>query len=537
MKKRSLAILALALMCSLTACGGSAPKGKATKDVTWDQLLAANQMENVFEQAGGFCSTIVDDSGDTYIHYAAMADGELLASHGRVGYTEDLRNGIQYQASEDGMGKSITILAPTVDLKRVIEGAYGDELRNYEVPGSIYANETQYYAKLNLKDTEMKIVYDGYAYFNKETLLLDRVEMKESMGIFKLEWTAQMSYDAGANFEMVSYDRITNAEDTVDLTIHYPDGSTNDITVDRDVTVLAFYPDYEELWAACWDEACTARIDNLGWITGDHGDIYLCEGDIPQAPPALSRVIKNSSFESMFKEHYDTYFQHRDIMDENQHIIENSELSWYVDEEMGLCLDFELKNEEYETIQSGKTYDNAWYSWSAQDGYAVDFFDEFRYAEDLMAEHRFFIKEEQLQAPMAQREEYSPYHIPYEETLSDGSVDEYIFCIYSDSDYIDVVEITHKDIAQNIVGYENWYLGGNGPIWREKDLIAEISAPEGVEVVKLTVVSPIGEKTHSIRKDAKISWKGEALYSDEACTKAVNDLSWVNGTEAMVYSK
>ena len=172
MKKRNLSLLTLALMCSLTACGGSAPKGKVTKDITWDQLLTANQMENVFEQVGGFCSTIVDDSGDTYIHYAAMTDGELLASHGRVGYTEDLRNGVQYQASEDGMGKSITILAPTADLKAVVEGAYGDELKDYQIPASIYANDSHYYAKLDQKDKEWGVIYSGYAYFNKETCCL-----------------------------------------------------------------------------------------------------------------------------------------------------------------------------------------------------------------------------------------------------------------------------------------------------------------------------------------------------------------------------
>lgn len=536
MKKSNLCILALALVCSLTACG-NAPKGKPTTDVTWDELLAANRMENVFEQAGGFSSTIADDSGDTYIHYVAMEDGELIASHGVAGYTEDLRNGIQYKASEDGMGKSITILVPTADLKDVIEGAYGEELSEYQVPGSIYSNETRYFAKLKRKDEEFGITYDGYAYFDKETLLLDHIEMKESMGTYKLEWNVQMAYDSGAEFEMVSYDRIVNAEDTVDLTIHYPDGTANDITVDRDVTVIAFYPNHEELWAACWDEACTGRVDDLGWITGDHGDIYLCEGDIPDAPPSLNRVLKNSSFESMFKENYETYFQHRDIMDENQHIIENSELSWYVDEEAGLCLDFVFKNEEYEVTQSGKTRDNAWYFWTETDGYTVDFYDEFSYVEDLLKEHRFFIKEEQLTAPMEQREYLSPYHIPYEETLADGSVDEYKYCIHPDSDYIDVVEITHKDSAQNIVGYENWYLGGNGPIWCEKDVFTDVTTPEGVGVVQLTVVSPNGEKTYSIRKDAKITWKGKSLYSDDSCTKAVNDLSRISGTDATVYVK
>ena len=231
-------------------------------------------MENIFEQVGGFSSTIVEDSGDSYIHYAAMEDGELLASHGRVGYTEDLRNGVQYQASDDGMGKSITLLAPTADLKAVVEGAYGDESKDYQIPASIYANDSHYYAKLDQKVKEWGVIYSGFAYFNKETLLLDRVEMKESMGSLKSEWTVQMDYNTGANFEMVSYDRITNAENTVDLTIHYPDGTTKDITVDRDVTVIAYYPNYGELWAACWDEACTKAVNDLSWVNGSDAKVY-----------------------------------------------------------------------------------------------------------------------------------------------------------------------------------------------------------------------------------------------------------------------
>jgi hypothetical protein len=51
------------------------------------------------------------------------------------------------------------------------------------------------------------------------------------------------------------------------------------------------------------------------------------------------------------------------------------------------------------------------------------------------------------------------------------------------------------------------------------------------------VVTPNGKKTYSVRSDAAISWKGAALYSDEACTKAVTDLSWVDGSEAKVFVK
>ena len=524
------------MMMSLTACG-NAPKGKVTKDVTWEELLAANQLETVLEQTGGFFSKVDGNDDDDYIHYAALVDGELIASHGVAGYTEDLRNGIQYNASADGMGKSITILAPTADLYDVIEGAYGEELNDYQVPGKIYANEDHYYAKLEQKDEEWGIDCSGYAYFDKETLLLERIEMTEKMGTLKLNWNAEMSYDTGADFEMVSYDRIVNSDNTVDLTIHYPDGTTNDITVDRDVTVIVYHPNHEELWAACPDETCTGNVDDLGWIEGDHGDIYLCEGDIPNAPPALKRVIELSSFDAIFRDNYETYFQHRDIMDENQTTIQNWDLYWYMDEENGMCLDFDLKDIDYEVIQSGKARSNAWYFWTEEDGYKVDFFDEFGYAESLIEDYRFYINNDHLTAPMEQLDEYAPYYIPFMETLADGSVLEYNYHIHSGSDYIEYVQITHKDSSQKIVGYDAWYIGGNGPFPNEKDILTEITAPEGVDVVELTVVSPIGEKTYSIRKDAAISWKGGSLYSDESCTDTVNDLSWVSDSKAKVYVK
>ena len=536
MKKRSLCLFTLAMMLSLTACGNG-PKGKTTKDVTWDELLAANQLETVLEQVDGFASTHKGNDGESYIHYVAMKDGELIASNGVQGYTDDLRNGIRYTASEDGMGKSITILAPTANLYEVIDGAYGEELDYYQVPGKILANDEHYIAALDQKDEEWGIKFNGYAYFDKETLLLDRVEMTESMGHMKMNWAVDMNYNIGSDFEMVSYDRIVNSENTVDLTIHYPDGTSNDITVDRDVTVIAYSPNHEELWAACWDEACTGSVDDLGWIEGDHGDIYLCEGDIPDAPPPLNRVLELSSFESIFKNNYNSYYQRRDIMDENQYTVKSWDLIWFLDEENSMCLDFDLKNEDYEVIQSGKARNNAWYFWSEEEGYAVDFFDEFRYVEDLIDDYRFYINGENMTEPMEQSDPYAPFYIPSVETMSDGSVHEYKYHIHSGADFIEFIEITRKDSSQKIVGYDHWYLGGNSAFPNDKDILTDITAPEGVEVVQLTVVSPIGEKSYAIRKDAKISWKGESVYRDEACTNSVNDLSWADGSEAKVYTK
>ena len=536
MKKKLLTILVLILMVTLTACGGGASKGKVTNDVTWDELLAANTMDAVFAQTGAFSATIEAKGEGAYISYAAMVDGELIGSHGRVGYTDDLLNGIIYHASEDGMGKSITIMAPTADLKEMLEGAYGEELALYQTPSKIYMNEGQYVAPLYHEDDEWGIVTEGYAYFDAETLLLDRMEIVEQLGSLKNEQVIQMAYGI-VDFPMVSYDRIVNAANTVDLTIHYPDGTTTDITVDRGVDVITFYPNHQETWSACIDAACTYSVDDLGWISGNHGDLYLCEGFVPSAPPALNRVLENSSFEAMFKENYETYFQEVDVMDKDQNIIKMRDLAWYVDPEVGLCLNFEVQDSNYEVVESGRARDNAWYTWSAEAGYAVDFYDEFSYVENLIKKYRLFLYEEQLGAQMEQESEYGAYYIPFEETVRGGMINEYKYWIHPDFDYIEFVAITHKDNTGAIVGYENCYIGGNGRILGDMDIFAAVSAPEDAEVIDLTVVSPNGEKTYSVRNDVAISWKGTVLYSDETCTTAVTDLTWVDGSEAKVYVK
>ena len=536
MKKRLLCVLVLVLMITLTACGGGGPKGEVTDDITWDELLAANTIDAVLAQTDGFSATIEDENDDTYISYVAMVDGKLISSSGSPGYTEDLIDGIRYKASEDGMGKSITIMAPTADLKEVVEGAYGEEVSLYQAPGKIYANESQYFAALYHEDAEWGIVTEGYAYFDATTLLLDRIDLVQKLGKYEIKQSVQMAYGI-TDFPVVSYDRIVNAEDTVDVTIHYPDGITKDITVDRDVDVIAYYPNHEEIWSACPDVACTGSVDDLGWITGSHGDLHLCEGDVPSAPPALSSVLKNSTFEEMFKDNYDTYFQTIDVMDAEQNMLQMRELAWYVDPEVGLCLNFEVKDDNYEIVQSGRARDNGWYTWSADTGYAVDFYDQFSYAENLIKDDRLFLYEEQLGAPMMQDGENLPYYIPYAETVKGGMVNEYQYHIHSDTDYIERVEITHKDNAGNIVGYETCYIGGNGPIPGDMDIFVAISAPEDTEAIALTVVTPNGEKTYSVRNDAAISWKGGALYSDANRTTAVTDLTWVDGSEATVYVK
>ena len=42
----------LVMALSLTACGGSKPKGEVTTAVTWDELLAANTIEAILDKTG-----------------------------------------------------------------------------------------------------------------------------------------------------------------------------------------------------------------------------------------------------------------------------------------------------------------------------------------------------------------------------------------------------------------------------------------------------------------------------------------------------
>lgn len=534
MRKGALCIFGVLLLFLLTACGKPPFEGIATTKVTWDGLLAANRLEAVLEQ-GGFCSAAKDEDGTVYLSYAVMKDGELLHSAGTEGHTSDLRGGVIYNAWEDE--KSITIIAPNADMTQLIDGAYGKELSSYQAPDKIYANDKQYYAKLYQKDEEWGAVIEGDAYFDAETLLLDRLELVLKMGVYQVKQSISMSYDIGENIAMSSYEKIVHAEDMVDITIHYPDGVTKEIAIDRNTDIGAYYPDHEEIWTVCWDEACTGRVDDLGWITGSHGDLYLCNRDVASAPPALSQVTEKSSFETMFRDNFDTYFQRIDIMDQNENVTQVTDLAWYVDEDAGLCLNFEIKDAEYRVIHAARAQNNAWYSWMQEDGYAVDFFDEFAYAEEKISAYRVSLDEEKLTAPMEQLEEYAPYYIPYEEKSADGTCSAYRYWIHPDFDYIEWIELTHKDSAGNAAGYEHCYIGGNGPIPGDMDVVQEITAPAQVQAIRLTVISPEGEKTYLIRKDARISWKGKALYSDEACTNAVTDLNWVDSREAKVYAK
>ena len=534
MKKVFLCTFCLMLLLLLTACTAAPSGGTVTPNVTWDELLAANQLEAVLAQ-GGLCSATKDDDGTVYMSYAAMKDGELMHSNGPEGHTSDLRGGIIYNAFEED--KSITIIAPTADLKDLFDENFGEELSSYHTPEKVYATEDQYYVKLYQKDEEWGAVTEGYAYFDAKTLLLDRIDLTLKLGAYQIKQSVSMSYNVGTDFAMSSYDQVVNAKDMVNLTIHYPDGTTKDITVDRNVDISAYYPDHLEQWSVCWDEACTGRVDDLGWITGNHGDVYLFNGDVPSAPPELRRVLDKSSFETMFRDNYDTYFQRIDVMDKDENVTQVTELAWYMEDDAGLCLNFEVKDADYQVICSARARDNAWYSWSKGDGYAVDFYDEFSYAEELISAYRVFLPENRLVAPMEQLDEYGPYSIPYREIRADGTSSEYRYWIHPDSDYIDWIAIIHKDSDGNIVGHETCYLGGNGPIPGEMDIYQEISAPGNGQTVKLTVVSPVGEQTYAVRKDASISWKGEALYSDEACANAVLDLKWVDGREAKVYVK
>ena len=536
MKKAILCLFALTLLVTLAACGKAAPKGEITTAVTWEELLAANEPAAVLEKAGGFWMTAEDGSDTTYNPHVALVDGDVVSAVGNPGFTEDLRGGIQYRASEDGLGNSITILAPTVDPIDMVDSTCGEDLRDFETPDKIYVNDEYYFAKLYMKDEELCATATVYIYFAEDTLLLDHMETTISLFGFKYSATTSLSYENVAAFPTVSYDRIVNAEDTVDLTLHFPDGTTKDITVARDSSVSVFNPD-SDIWSVCWDEACTGSVDYLNWITGDHGDLYLCQEDVPDAPPVLSNVLYESSFDRMFTVNYNTYFQTTDVMDKDTNTLQVRDLAWYVDEEAGLCLNFEIKDQDYNVIQSGRARDNAWYTWTEEDGYAVDFFAQFSYAEDQIKDYRQFLYEEQLGEPMAKDEDYGPYYIPYAETVGDGMVNEYQFCINSDFRYIDLIKITRKDSEGNVLGYEHRYIGGNGPIAGDLDIFAEVSDPADVDTVKLTVVAPTGEKTYSIRKDATISWEGEALYRDEARTQAVTDLSWVNGSSAKVYVK
>ena len=506
MKKVIAFITVLALMMSLAACGISAPKGQVTTAVTWEELMAANSAKTVLENEGSI--RMVTDGGADEIYYfnVALEDGKLIYANGPEGYTEDLRDGILYQASADGMGRSVTFLAPTADLYALVEGNYSTEFESFDEVGDIHINDEHYWVNMRYEDEDWGLVTEGYG--------------------------------LGADFETVSYDRIVGLDNPIDVTVHYPDGTTKQIIADRDTTLIAYYPEHVEQWSVCWDEACTASVDDLGWVTDGHADIYLCEGFVASAPPALTRVFEKSAFDIMFRDNYNSYIQNIYVTDGDENTVAVRDIAWYLSDEGELCLAFELKDGDYNVTRTAVARDNAWYSWSAEDGYAVDFFDDLGYAEGFVSEYLFTIDEEALaDAELLMPEEGYAYYIPYEETTDGGETLEYKYWINPDFDNIERVEVFRKDGSGDLIDRTECYIGGNGPIPGDKDVYTEITDPGDVVKIKLTVVFPDGEKTYTVRSDAGIYRMGGELYRDEACLEAVSDLSWVSGGSAKVYVK
>ena len=537
MKKILIFALSMLLIVSLVACGNSAPKGEVTTAVTWDELVAANELETVLEKTGGYSVTITNKAdGEKYFFKSALADGKLTYTLGGTDTTpDDLYDGIVYTAYEKDGEKRLEIIAP--DTKYYVPDDYnfGTYFAEFPDVDTVYANDDAYFVKLNSEDEEWGYSVEGYMFFDKETLLLNDFEITQKLGAIKIAYDYDITYGA-TEFAMPSYENITNSENAIDVSIHYPDGTVKTTKIDRKAEFVMGYSATTD-WSVCWDEACTGSVYNFDWVEGDKADLYICEGNVEKAAPLLSVVLNNSTFESMYKNNYDSYYQNIEILDKDENALKMVTINWFVDEETGKpSLVFEVMNEEYETVTSAIARDNAWYSWTLDGGHAVDFFNEFSYVEDLVDEERFYINEDHMVAGVMYDEETGYYFVPYAETL-DGGVDEYEYFINADSDFFDRVVITHKDAAGTITGYTHCYIGGNGYPYGSVDVFAEISEPSDADVIKLTVVTANGEKTYSIRKDAKISYTGEVLYSDEACTVAVTDLSWVDGKTATVYVK
>ena len=76
MKKVFLCTFCLMLLLLLTACTAAPSGGTVTTNVTWDELLAANQLEAVLAQ-GGLCSATKDDDGTVYMSAAELSTMHL----------------------------------------------------------------------------------------------------------------------------------------------------------------------------------------------------------------------------------------------------------------------------------------------------------------------------------------------------------------------------------------------------------------------------------------------------------------------------
>lgn len=526
MKKKSIVLAACIVAVLMTACSQPA-------DVTWEELCEANRLAAVFEQTDA-CQVL--HNGGEYIWSAAKKYGSIIWSQDNGETTTDYRDGATYRYVEDnGITAEVSFLPAGSDVMEFAEEERDLALEEWNVKGAIRLQNGKYNARLNYTNEEYGITVSGTASFDASTLLLDTLKIKFKMGVVRERFDVAVVYGTDAVFEQRSYEAIAGAEDAIDITLHDNGGNRRNYRLIAETEITVNYSYDGPGYSLCPDETCTARINDLNRVEGSHADLYMCEGEVPFAPPVMHRVLERSGYDYLFEKNYDSYGQSFVYYDGQDNWLGDMELAWILNDDSKMEFYAERINSEGEVVFSEMGTDGVWYSWSEEEGYRIDFYDDEDYAEKRMDEYRFYINEEHLAGEM-QQGEYC-WYVPYTQDNSDGTKNEYTYEISPDFGYIDRIRIETVDSEGVLAANTEIHIGGNGGVPVYRFIKDEITEPEDIRIITLTVSGPTGEKKLKVRADSAIGREGVPLYKDKECTQPVSDLSWVKEKFEIVYFK
>lgn len=529
MKKLYLLLCLAALVFGCTACG------KTVTDVTWEQLLQANTLESVLGQVDA-CRYIEQGDTDDLVYTAVMEEGALRWSCDNGDTTEDCIDGAVYRRSAGEGYDDLSILAGGTTAEELFTFRVGlDALRELPTVGELKLKDGMYVQKLRHTDKELFARTDVTVYFDAGTMLFDRADSRLTWlwGIVKGGMRAE--YGEKITLSTPSYDAMTGAEDTVQLTVHSPDGTAKTYTVPRDANIYPEMSRQEETWSLCMDEACTGRVDDLGWVEADRADVYLCEGYVDPASPPMARIRERSQYDRVFRDHYNSFGQSFTYYGADDRWLGAMELSCLTNEEGGLEYYLERIDQEGEEVFSYAAKDGVWYGWTAGDGYEVVLYEDSAYVEERLAEYAFLIGERVYSGKTA-RDDYGTTVICDELLYDDGAKTAYAYYVHETDDRICRVSAAEYDRDGELTGFWECYIGGNGGRGAVRDIYEECTAPEDGETVKVTVVFGGEKKEYTLRADAALRTDRGELYWDADCTEKVETLQDAQRKKVTVYA-
>lgn len=501
----------------------------AQEEITWEKVLKANDPMNVIETYGAMNVFETDGGGSMTLF---MEDGDFRWIYNG----NNLIDGVNYDYDVYEKTAYVSVIAPdTEPIYFVREHLWDSDIRDFEPTDQFEMKDGWLCAESEYTDEYYGFHVEAEFFLNAQTLLIEKIVSKSSYGWFSARYEERAVYGGDVEIVYDSYPVITQAEDAVDLTVHYPGGETKRLHIARDSQV--YVREGMKDWSLCLTAEGEGRIDDLSWVEGDQADVYVVSGYAAPAKPTLSRVIENSSRENVMEKNYGTMNISLWYYDPDGNDIMSREIGWYLTEKNLLELYHETRNADFEVNYSSAASGDALYEWDEEDGYSVTFFSDFSYAENALSGIIPVLDETTLTDNFLWNENTYCWCIPGCEELEGGGRREYVYNVDNEYDMISYLTFADydKDGALILTGECDIY--GNSGEKHERDVCSEFEKARGAKKIKLTVVAPDGAETvYNVRSDASVSWEGKSLYQDAQCTLPVTDLEWVDGRKAVVYA-